>query len=93
VSIWNSIGSNPFLKTLFSQIAGAALAAAANSVDTVLTNPTGGTQAYLTAHPVAAVAYVIGVGLFHNYVSSVVNPRSASTNAPVTPPAPTNPAK
>jgi hypothetical protein len=81
MSLWNSIGTNPFLKTLFSQVAGVALGAAVNSVDTALQNPTGGEQAYLTAHPIAGMAYVIGVGLFHNLVSAKISPRAAAAPA------------
>ena len=81
MSLLKSIGANPFLKTLFSQVSGAVVSTAATVADNALQNPTGGTHDYLVAHPVTFFGYVIGVGLFHNLVSAFVSPRANAAPA------------
>lgn len=75
---------NPFFKTFASQIGGLALA----SLDNVIqAGPTGGSQSWLSAHPIAVPMYSVGVGMVHNTLSFYADKLKA---AEVPPPLPIN---
>jgi hypothetical protein len=81
-----SFFSNPVVKTIVSNVAGAAVA----SIENAFANPTGGTATALANNPAYLAAYGAAALYVHNLLSSwtFIQAPAVSTPAPAAPSAP-----
>jgi hypothetical protein len=65
---------NPAIKTVVAQVSGAVGGILLNSVDVAVQHPTGGTAAYLQAHPAGFVGWLFVANFVHNVISEAFPP-------------------